>query len=114
MLGGAFTLNNVNIGTTREDLSHANIRIEVSHAQLLQDILEAIQPHEAIAEHEQDCTLSPAPANGIFTKTFILRRIFPHNSDFREPGLMFSKPKWISPLSSCLPRHPPRTSLWDP
>ncbi len=70
MLGGTFTLNNVKVGTNREDLSEAKICIEVANTQLLQEILEAIQPHGAIVENEQDCALTPAPANGVLPENF--------------------------------------------
>ena len=70
MLGGTFTLNNVKVGTNREDLSQAKICIEVANTQLLQEILEAIQPHGAIVENEQDCALTPAPANGVLPENF--------------------------------------------
>ena len=70
MLGGTFTLNKVKVGTNREDLSQADICVEASTPQLLQEILKAIQPHGAIAETEQDCTLTPAPADGILPENF--------------------------------------------
>ncbi|PJA80739.1 MAG: TIGR00300 family protein, partial [Nitrospirae bacterium CG_4_9_14_3_um_filter_51_5] len=39
MLGGTFTLSEVTVGTKREDLSHATIRIEAPTPELLQEIL---------------------------------------------------------------------------
>lgn len=70
MLGGTFTLSEVAVGTKREDLSHATIRIEAPTPELLQDILIAIQPHGAVVEVEQDCTVIPAPAAGILPEDF--------------------------------------------
>ena len=70
MLGGSFALTDVTVGTRREDLSQASIRIDASNATLLQDILKAIQPHGAIVETEQDCTIEPAPADGILPENF--------------------------------------------
>ncbi len=70
MLGGTFTLSDVAIGTKREDLSQASIHIEAPNNEVLQDILTAIQPHGAIAESEQDCTVVPAPADGILPEDF--------------------------------------------
>ncbi len=70
MLGGTFTLNNVHVGTNREDLSQANIRIEAATPELLQEILEAIQPHGATIETEQDCTPAPAPEDGVLPEDF--------------------------------------------
>ena len=70
MLGGTFTLPEVAIGTRREDLSHATIRIDAPTAEGLQDILTAIQPHGAVVETEQNCTVAPAPADGVLPEDF--------------------------------------------
>lgn len=70
MLGGTFTLSQVTIGTSREDSSHAIIQVETPTTELLQDILTAIQPHGAVVETEQDCTVAPAPADGILPEDF--------------------------------------------
>jgi lysine-ketoglutarate reductase/saccharopine dehydrogenase-like protein (TIGR00300 family) len=70
MLGGTFTLSDVRVGTKREDISRATIRIEAPTAELLQDILTTIQPHGAEVETEQDCTVMPAPADGILPDEF--------------------------------------------
>jgi lysine-ketoglutarate reductase/saccharopine dehydrogenase-like protein (TIGR00300 family) len=70
MLGGIFTLPEITVGTTRKDSSHATILIEAPTSQLLQDILIAIQPHGAVVETEQDCTVVPAPSNGILPEDF--------------------------------------------
>jgi lysine-ketoglutarate reductase/saccharopine dehydrogenase-like protein (TIGR00300 family) len=70
MLGGTFTLSEVTVGTKREDSSHATIHIEASTTELLQDILKTIQPHGAVVEAEQDCTVVPAPVDGILPEDF--------------------------------------------
>lgn len=70
MLGGTFTLSEVKVGTKREDLSRAIIRVEAHTNELLQDILTAIQPHGAVVEAEEDCTVTPAPADGILPEDF--------------------------------------------
>jgi len=70
MLGGTFTLSEVTVGTKREDLSHATIRIEAPTPELLQEILKTIQPHGAVVETEQDCTVVPAPVDGILPGDF--------------------------------------------
>lgn len=70
MLGGTFTLSQVTIGTRREDSSRAIIQVETPTTELLQDILTAIQPHGAVVETEQDCTVTPAPADGILPEDF--------------------------------------------
>ena len=71
MLGGTFTLSQVTIGTRREDSSRAIIQVEAPTTELLQDILTAIQPHGAVVETEQDCTVVPAPADGILPEDFL-------------------------------------------
>ncbi|MEX0829891.1 MAG: TIGR00300 family protein [Nitrospirales bacterium] len=70
MLGGTFTLSEFIVGTKREDLSRATIRIEASTPGLLQEILTAIQPHGAVVEAEEDCSVTPAPADGILPEDF--------------------------------------------
>ncbi|MEO6202464.1 MAG: TIGR00300 family protein [Nitrospirales bacterium] len=70
MLGGTFTLSEVTVGTRREDTSHATILIEAPTMELLQEILKTIQPHGAVIETEEDCTVEPAPADGILPEDF--------------------------------------------
>jgi lysine-ketoglutarate reductase/saccharopine dehydrogenase-like protein (TIGR00300 family) len=70
MMGGAFDLQDVEIGKTREEPSRARIVVRASSAKLLGEILHAIQPHGASVESERDCRLSPAPADGIFPDEF--------------------------------------------
>ncbi len=70
MLGGTFTLTEITVGTQREDTSRATILIEASTPELLQEILRSIQPHGAVVETEHDCTVVPAPADGILPEDF--------------------------------------------
>jgi lysine-ketoglutarate reductase/saccharopine dehydrogenase-like protein (TIGR00300 family) len=70
MMGGTFDLADVKIGATREEPSHARIVVKAKSAALLADILEAIQPHGASVERESDCTVEPAPADGILPEQF--------------------------------------------
>ncbi|MDH3503395.1 MAG: TIGR00300 family protein [Nitrospirota bacterium] len=70
MLGGTFTLSEVKVGTQREDTSHATILIEAPTMELLQEILKTILPHGAVVETEEDCTVEPAPADGILPEDF--------------------------------------------
>ena len=70
MMGGTFALDEVRIGTSREEASHAKIQVQASSERLLTDILEAIQPHGATIERESDCALEAAPADGILPETF--------------------------------------------
>src|SRR5574337_2080892 len=65
MMGGTFDLEDVHIGKTREDTSHARIRIRTASQALLDDILRKIQPHGASIEREADCRTDRAPADGV-------------------------------------------------
>ena len=69
-MGGTFDLEDVHIGTTREEPSRARIVIQAGSKTLLDDILKAIQPHGATIEREADCRFEPAPADGIFPDSF--------------------------------------------
>jgi lysine-ketoglutarate reductase/saccharopine dehydrogenase-like protein (TIGR00300 family) len=68
--GGKFDLNEVRIGTTRDEPSFAKITIQASSPSQLQDILKAIQPHGASPERISDCVWEPAPSDGVFPEQF--------------------------------------------
>jgi hypothetical protein len=70
MMGGTFDLEDVRIGKTREEASHARIRIQTASRELLDDILKAIQPHGASIEREADCRIDRAPADGVLPDDF--------------------------------------------
>ncbi len=70
MLGGTFDLLDVKIGETREESSHVKIQVKADTRALLQEILEAIQPHGAIIEGESDCMFEPAPNHGVLPDSF--------------------------------------------
>ncbi|MBI4401631.1 MAG: TIGR00300 family protein [Nitrospirae bacterium] len=70
MMGGTFDLSEMRIGTTRGEPSRAKIIVRASSTALLEEILEAIQPHGASIERESDCVLLPAPANGVLPDMF--------------------------------------------
>lgn len=70
MMGGTFDLKDVQIGTTREQPSHARIVVSASSRQSLAEILQAIQPHGASVEREADCRFEPAQADGVFPEDF--------------------------------------------
>ncbi|UCE64672.1 MAG: TIGR00300 family protein [Nitrospirota bacterium] len=70
MLGGQFDLTDVNIGASREDSSFVKIQINTPTRELLEEILEAIQPHGATVEVEADCVLGVAPAEGVLPDSF--------------------------------------------
>jgi lysine-ketoglutarate reductase/saccharopine dehydrogenase-like protein (TIGR00300 family) len=70
MMGGTFDLEDVHIGKTREEASHARIRIGTVSRTLLDDILKAIQPHGASIEREADCRIDRAPTDGVLPDDF--------------------------------------------
>lgn len=70
MMGGTFDLEDVSIGKTREDTSHARIIIHATSSAQLDNILRAIQPHGASVERESDCRIVAAPANGVLPDDF--------------------------------------------
>ena len=70
IMGGAFDLREVHIGVTRDEPSRATIVVRAASPGLLQEILEAIQPHGAAVERESDCAVEPAPADGVFPEGF--------------------------------------------
>src|SRR5262245_33040904 len=70
MMGGSFDLQEVSIGKTRNEASHARIVVRARSAKLLSDILRSIQPHGASVEGESDCQVRPAPNDGVFPEEF--------------------------------------------
>jgi lysine-ketoglutarate reductase/saccharopine dehydrogenase-like protein (TIGR00300 family) len=70
MMGGTFDLQDVRIGATRDEPSRARIVVRAASTELLAEILEAIQPHGASVERERDCSVEPAPADGILPDQF--------------------------------------------
>lgn len=70
MLGGTFDLSEMRIGATREQPSRARIVVRAASAGQLSEILRAIQPHGAAVEREADCSLAPAPADGVLPEDF--------------------------------------------
>ena len=67
---GAFTINKIQVGATREDASSATIAVHADSPQRLAAILHTIQPHGAVVEHAADCTLEPAPKDGVLPDAF--------------------------------------------
>jgi lysine-ketoglutarate reductase/saccharopine dehydrogenase-like protein (TIGR00300 family) len=70
MMGGTFDLEDVHIGKTREDPSHARIVIHAASSALLDDILKAIQPHGASVERDADCRTAEVRTDGVFPDDF--------------------------------------------
>ena len=83
MMGGTFDLEDVHIGTTREEPSRARIVIRATSKALLDDILKAIQPHGASIEREADCRTADAPSDGIFPDDFYATTHLPTEIRFR-------------------------------
>ncbi|MYJ54240.1 MAG: TIGR00300 family protein, partial [Nitrospira sp. SB0672_bin_25] len=67
---GTFTINEMHVGATREDASSARIAVHADSSPRLAAILHAIQPHGAVVEHATDCTLEPAPKDGVLPDSF--------------------------------------------
>ena len=70
MMGGTFDLEDMHIGTTREEPSRVRIVIRATSKTLLDDILKAIQPHGASVEREADCRIGTAPTDGVLPDDF--------------------------------------------
>lgn len=70
MMGGSFDLQDVQIGATRDASSQARIVVRAPSSRALAEILQAIQPHGAAIEREEDCRFSPAPTAGVFPEQF--------------------------------------------
>lgn len=70
MMGGTFDLEDVCIGTTREQPSSVRIVIKATSKPLLDDILNTIQAHGASIEREADCRTDRAPADGVLPDAF--------------------------------------------
>jgi len=69
-LGGTFDLTEVEIGTRREETSHTRIVVRAPGSEQLAAIVRAIQPHGALVEREADCTVEPAPRDGVLPEQF--------------------------------------------
>ena len=69
-MGGTFDMNDMKIGTTREASSTTKIKVHADSQALLDDILQAIQPHGATVEQIADCTTEPAPKDGVLPDSF--------------------------------------------
>jgi lysine-ketoglutarate reductase/saccharopine dehydrogenase-like protein (TIGR00300 family) len=84
MMGGTFDLEDMHIGKTREEPSRARIVIRTASQALLDDILQAIQPHGASVEREANCRTKPAPADGILPEEFYATTHLPTQIRLKE------------------------------
>jgi len=69
-MGGTFDMNDMRIGTTREESSTTKIKVHAESRALLDEILQAVQPHGATVQQVADCTLESAPKDGVLPDTF--------------------------------------------
>lgn len=69
-MGGTFDMTEIKVGATREESSLTKIKVQAHSPRLLEDILQAIQPHGAVVEQVADCTIEPAPQNGVLPDSF--------------------------------------------
>lgn len=83
MMGGTFDLEDVHIGKTREEPSHARIVIRATSGTLLDDILKAVQPHGASVEREANCRTAIAPGDGVFPDDFYATTHLPTQVRFK-------------------------------
>ena len=69
-MGGTFDMSDMKVGATRKDSSLTKIKVQAESQQLLDDILQTIQPHGAVVEHMADCETEPAPQDGVLPDSF--------------------------------------------
>lgn len=68
--GGTFEISDLDIGVTSEDPTIAKISIQANSPALLDEILQAIQPHGAVVESVSDCATMAAPQDGVLPDSF--------------------------------------------
>lgn len=68
--GGTFEINDLDVGVASEDPTLAKISIQAESPALLEEILQAIQPHGAVVESVSDCTTMTAPQDGVLPDSF--------------------------------------------
>ncbi|MBT6716995.1 MAG: TIGR00300 family protein [Nitrospina sp.] len=68
--GGTFEINDLDVGVASEDSTIAKISIQAKSPALLEEILQAIQPHGAVVEGVSDCTTQTAPQDGVLPDSF--------------------------------------------
>ncbi|GJL64584.1 MAG: TIGR00300 family protein [Nitrospirales bacterium] len=109
MLGGTFDLVDVKIGETREESSHVMIQVKAGTASLLSEIIEAIQPHGATIESENDCAVQPAPADGILPDSFYATSHLP--TQVRLNGQWIEVERTEMDLAIAVRQHPPSARM---
>ena len=69
-MGGTFDLKEMKVGATREESSLTTITVQADSPPLLDDILQAIQPHGAAVQRVADCIIEAAPKDGVLPDSF--------------------------------------------
>ncbi len=69
-MGGTFDMTEMKVGATREESSLTKIKVQADSPKLLDEILQAIQPHGAVVVQVADCTIAPAPKEGVLPDSF--------------------------------------------
>ncbi len=69
-MGGTFDLKEMKVGATREESSLTTITVQADSPPLLDDILQAIQPHGAAVQQVADCIIEAAPKDGVLPDSF--------------------------------------------
>ena len=68
--GGTFEISEIEIGKKREDSTVAKIAIQAESPDLLEKILQSVQPHGAVVEKISDCATQVAPQDGVLPDSF--------------------------------------------
>ncbi len=74
---GRFHVEELTVGRERNDASYARLCIEADTELLLDEILRLIQEHGAELVHQEDATLVPASADGVFPDQFYVTSNYP-------------------------------------
>ena len=69
-VGGTFDIGEIDIGKTRDDPTIAKISIQAETPALLEEILQAVQPHGAEVEEISDCATQIALQDGVLPESF--------------------------------------------
>jgi lysine-ketoglutarate reductase/saccharopine dehydrogenase-like protein (TIGR00300 family) len=68
--GGSYIIKDIRIGQRQTDPSHARLEVRASSSEQLEDILDQIHDHGALAVHIQDCQIVAADIVGAFPEGF--------------------------------------------
>jgi lysine-ketoglutarate reductase/saccharopine dehydrogenase-like protein (TIGR00300 family) len=69
-LGGRHHVNDIEVGSRREDASYVRLQIEADSQDQLERILASIVRHGVVPVHVRDCELQPADMSGCFPEGF--------------------------------------------